>query len=547
MPACDEAPSRTVLSTARSRLSALPAAAVPPASIALVALAVFAPAVWNGFVWDDQFNFLENPHYRGLGFAQIRWMLSTNRLTHPGWGGQWIPVTWMTLGLDYLVWGLDPRGYHLTNVLLHAANAVVVYFVASLLLGAAGAGGEGARRLGGAGAALFFALHPLRAESVAWVTERRDVLSGLFFLLTVLLYLRACGAAGRGRRGWLGGSIGCYALALGSKSIVMTLPVVLLVLDAYPLRRLAGCWRARLVEKIPYFLMALAGAALALSSVRAASSLTPLARYRWPARAAMTAYSLWFYLWKTLVPLDLAPLYELPARVNPLAPRFLAPAIAVAAITAAAWLLRRRWPAGLALWLGYGILLSPVAGIVHAGPHLVADRYSYLSCLGWALLVGAGVTAVARAAGRGALRPAVGRCALIAVTVWIVALAGLTLVQIQVWRDSDTLWRSALEADPACAMCLGNLGAALEMEGIWGPAIEPLERALALRPDYVGFHRNLGLALLRTGRTSEAIGRFRLALEYYPRDADLRNYLTAALAEEVRVSGGVAAATGERR
>ena len=161
-----------------------------PVLIALVTLAAFLPTLQNQFVnWDDHENLLDNPHYRGLGRAHLRWMWTTHM-------GHWIPLTWMTFGLDYLLWGMNPLGYHLTNLLLHAANAVLFYFVAFRILGL-GLPDPGDRRqadlvLSAGFAALVFAIHPLRVESVAWVTERCDVLSGLFYLSAILIYLRTC-------------------------------------------------------------------------------------------------------------------------------------------------------------------------------------------------------------------------------------------------------------------------------------------------------------------------------------------------------------------
>src|SRR5213593_394685 len=158
-----------------------------PALIALVTFAAFLPVLQNQFVdWDDQRNFLDNHHYRGLGWTHLRWMWTTHL-------GHYIPLTWMTLGLDYLLWGMKPFGYHLTNLLLHTANAVVFYFLARRLLELAlpgpGARGQASLALSAGGAALLFAIHPLRVESVAWATERRDVLSGLFYLSAILVYL----------------------------------------------------------------------------------------------------------------------------------------------------------------------------------------------------------------------------------------------------------------------------------------------------------------------------------------------------------------------
>src|SRR2546426_882330 len=230
-----------------------------PVLITLVTFTAFLPALQNRFVtWDDEKNFLDNPHYRGLGWTQLRWMWTTHL-------GHYIPLTWMTLGLDYLLWGMNPLGYHLTNLLLHAANAVVFFFVVRRLLTRAlpSPAERGHALTVSAGfASLVFAIHPLRVESVAWVTERRDVLSGLFYLVTILLYLRASERGERGR-GWYWGTVGLFACALLSKAMAVSVPVVLLILDVYPLRRLGGStgwWsepaRRVYVEKIPFVLLA---------------------------------------------------------------------------------------------------------------------------------------------------------------------------------------------------------------------------------------------------------------------------------------------------
>src|SRR5881296_3102942 len=202
-----------------------------PLLVALFTLAAFLPALQNQFVnWDDKDNFLDNPHYRGLAWSQLRWMWTTHL-------GHYIPLTWMTFGLDYLLWGLNPLGYHLTSLLLHVTNAVVFFFVVRWLLTRAlpSPSERGYALAVSAGvAALVFAIHPLRVESVAWATERRDVLSGLLYLLTILVYLRACERGARSR-GWYWAAVGLFAGALLSKAMAVSVPVVLLILDVYPL------------------------------------------------------------------------------------------------------------------------------------------------------------------------------------------------------------------------------------------------------------------------------------------------------------------------
>src|SRR5438034_7059139 len=342
-----------------------------PVLIALVTFIAFLPTLRNQFVdWDDFKNFLDNPYYRGLAWTQLRWMWTTHL-------GHYIPLTWMTFGLDYLLWGMNPLGYHLTNLLLHSANGVVFFFVVCRILARAlpGLSERGHALAVSAGvAALVFAIHPLRVESVAWATERRDVLSGLFYLLTILMYLWAYEFRAR-CRGWYWLAVAVFVCALLSKSMVVNLPVVLLILDVYPLRRLGGAigwWsepaRRVYVEKIPFVLLAGAASAIAVIAQFSVGAALSLAQLSMPGRLAISAYGLSFYLWKMVVPVNLSPLYPLPAEISLSALPFLHSYGVVVAITALAWTLRRRVPGLLAAWLAYVVVLSPVLGIFQSGP-----------------------------------------------------------------------------------------------------------------------------------------------------------------------------------
>jgi protein O-mannosyl-transferase len=502
---------------------------IAPFAIAALTVAVFAPALHYGFIlWDDDRNLLTNPFYRGLGWAQIRWAFTSAVMGH------WIPVTWLTFGVDHALWGMNAFGYHLTNVLLHAANAALFYLLTRRLLRLGlTAAPAWAITLGAIVSALFFAVHPLRVESVVWITERRDVLSALFYLLTVLAYLKACAADGPPRRRWLVVSLGAYTLGLLSKSLIMSLPLVLLVLDVYPLRRARGNWRRVLVEKLPYLGLAVTAAVVSVLVVIAKVGLTSAAAYPPSARAAMALYSLVFYVWKTVLPLGLAPMYELPARVGLTSPRFMVAALVAVGVSVVLLIARRSWPAALAVWLVYGFTLAPVSGIVHNGPQLVADRYSYLSCLGFAVLVGAAVAAVASA---GTIpRPLRGGVVLVGVG-WIIGLTILTSEQLPVWRDTEEVWRHSLEVDPDCAFCHGQWGALLGNRGELGQAIAHFERVVALRPDNVRHRGNLGLALLKAARPAEAAAQFERMLAAEPGDAETRTRLGLALAQQGKLA-----------
>jgi tetratricopeptide (TPR) repeat protein len=491
--------------TSRPGADTAPRPRVAPLAVGLLALAVFWPAVHNQFVnWDDDKNFLNNPYFRGFGGGNLRWIFTNFHLGH------YHPLTWVSLALDYSFWGLDPTGYHLTNVLLHAANAVLFYFVARRLLG-------GAAGWGPVFAALVFAVHPLRVESVAWASERRDVLSGLFYLLAVLAYLRAQQEGPK--RPWLAASVAAFGAALLSKVIVVSLPVVLLVLDAYPLRRWAE-WKTALAEKIPY--LALAGAAavaaLALQPTGVAGFAGHVAVLP-GLRLGLSLYGLAFYLWKTVAPFGLYPQYVMGAQISPLDWRIVLSAAVVVAITVAAVALRRRWPAGLAVWICYVAGLLPVLSIVRVDPQqYVADHHTYLATLGLALLAGAGLAALP-GRGRGA-------------AVLVVAVLGvLSWRQTGVWRDSVTLWTVALEGSPDSAVAHNDLGEALAAENRLAEAIPQFEAAIRLRPNHAQAYYNLGRALRLAGRLESSIAPFEKAIEIEPAFAAAHNDLANGYAE----------------
>lgn len=506
-------------------------------AIVVVTFASFIPALWAGFVdLDDDYNFLSNPHYRGLGRSQLVWMVTT------GWSGHWAPLTWLSLSLDWALWGMNPAGYHLTSLLLHAANGAVLFVVATRLLARALPRASTASiRAGAAVAALVFAIHPLRTESVLWVSERRDVLSGLFYLLTVLTYLRAADAEPTSRRRWLMLSVTAFVLAMSSKAIVMSLPFVLLVLDVYPLRRLPSRWqeatasrlRPVLLEKIPYALVALAGG---LAAVRLATEFKTAAEYPLWVRPGVFGYNLIFYLWKTVVPYGLSPLYELPSRWDVRDPRLVVGVLLPVVLTIMLYVWRRRWPAGLAAWGAYVVTLAPVGGLaVHTGPQIAADRYTYLACLGIALLAGGGIGLVHGVGWLGpALRQLVGAGTVAALT----GLAVLAWHQSEAWRDSISLWEQAVAVDPSCARCQRGLGASRYAAGDAPAAVGPLQRAVALRPSVADFHGDLGVVLLWLDRPGEAVSHLEQATQAFPDNVNLQASLGAALVRTGRLEDG---------
>ena len=328
-----------------------------PAVFAAVVVA-FLPALRFPFLnWDDQPNIVDNALLR-FDAPGLTFMLTGSQLGH------WQPATWLTLAFDRLLWGGNPLGFHLTNVLLHALGAVLLFFLARRLKLAAGKRAETAAVF----AALFWALHPLRVESVAWVTERRDVLCGVLSLGAALAYIRGLDDAAWRRPAFL-----LTALAMTSKVFAIVLPATWLLLDL----RLAGAPRWR--EKLPYVPLALGVLAFNLAAQSGSGAAVPLADFGVSHRLAQAFYGLAFYPWKTLLPAGLSPLYERSILLEP----FPFSVAAAAVLTAALYLaLTRKRVDGLAqAALAYAILLLPALGFFKSGRMIAADRWSYLPAI----------------------------------------------------------------------------------------------------------------------------------------------------------------------
>jgi tetratricopeptide (TPR) repeat protein len=509
---------------------------VLPLAIAGITFAAFAPALNNEFLnWDDDKNLLNNDRFRGLGSEQLRWDFTAFFMGH------YQPLTWVSYGTDYSIWGIkDPFGYHLTNLLLHALNAVLVYFLAARLLSLVrGLRGPPplAARVVAAVAALLFAVHPLRVESVAWATERRQVLSVCFLLACVLCYIRyAQGNQGRWR--WYAASVALLLVSVLSEAWAMTLPPILLLLDFYPLRRVALTVKSLstraglhvLLDKIPFAAWGGCAAIMAARAQAAApDTVKTLAEYGIPQRFAQAFYGLAFYVWKTLIPAGLAPLYEIPQHMSPFEPRFILATLLVVSAIVLVLKWRACRPAGPVLLGVYVITLLPVLGFLQSGPQLVADRYSYVSCLPLALLAGAGLWWGADwLSHRWARLPALALSGAVAAVV-IGGLAVLTWRQTFVWHDSQTLWKRTAAICPDSPYAHHNLGVELANKQLYDQAIAEFKQAISLNPRHVNALYSLGRALHLEGKTVESIQYFNAALAIKPNEAKAHLWLADAL------------------
>ncbi len=431
-------------------------------------LAAFAPCLSAGFVsWDDQAFILDNPMLRGLDAAHLRAMAG------PFIGGVWIPLTWLSLALDHRFWGLEPAGYHLTSLLLHAAAALLFYEVCLLLFepklkkNAAAAA---------ALAALFFALHPLRVESVAWIAERKGVLGGALWLAALYAHLRRRRAA----------AFAAFALSLAAKPNGLTFPLVLLVLDAAWLRK-----RPSARAYAPYFALSAAALAATVVAGRTAGANSHLHAPGAAWGVGQALYGLLFYPWKTLLPSGLAPCYPPKPWFGQWCRELAALGGAVAAAAAALFAGRDRFRPAAVAAAGFALAVLPTLGLVQHGLLFsAADRFSYLPCLGFAALFGA-----ALGSGGTARRLVAG--------VWLACLGTMTWRQCAVWRDSLSLWTATAERSPS-ALAEGELGTAVVAAGRSEEGAELLKRVIAGGRAEPGAYVNLGVALQRLGRDEEA-------------------------------------------
>lgn len=479
--------------------------------VAIATLIAFLGALGNDFVaWDDDQLLLSHDRFHTIDGDSLRWMFTTTL------AGHYQPLTWLSFAIEtQFLWGVNAAGFHFTNLLLHLTTVLGFFAVAWRLLSSVSESctsphptpHASSPLLGATIAALLFAVHPLRVESVVWATERRDVLSAAFLVWSAWNYLRSqTELKERGRR--LAMSLGLYLLSLFSKAGGMTLPIVLLILDLYPLRRKWS--RSLLFEKLLYVAPAMVFASAALWAQRSAGALRTLEEHPFSLRVSQAAYGVMFYLGKTLWPTKLVPLYEQRPDAAAGEPLFVACGLVVAAISILTWMARRRCPALLAAWVAYLVLLSPVLGFAQSGPQVVADRYSYLPSMVLMTLVGAafasGWNSLCTAPARRMILVAAG----IATTV---ALAVATHAQVGIWKDSLTLWRTTLERAPDTPTIRANLAVELNRRGEFAEAKAQAEKALQTLPGNRAAHAALARAAFDLGDLGTAERHGWIALE----------------------------------
>ena len=512
--------------------------------VSVATLLVYLPALRNGFVlWDDDVYILNNQHIRSLDSGFLRWAFTGNSVNY------WHPLAWASHAVDYALWGLNPLGHHLSSVLLHGINTFLVVVLAARLLeiGAAlrppagPAGGssfpdERTTLIAAGVTGLLFGVHPLHVESVAWVSERKDLLCALFFLLSVGAYLSY--ASDKSHRSYKTYflSLLLFLLALMSKPMAVTLPAVLLLLDWYPLGRISSKKDAAgaLLEKLPFVVLSIFASVAAVSAQDAMGAIVPLGEVSFGARIAAASSNAITYLWRMAVPLHLSPFYPAPREIAFWSLPYLASLLLTGAVTAACILPIRRRKMMAAAWGYYLITLAPVIGLVKVGSVSEADRFTYLPGLGPSLLMG---LAVAWAWNRsGSLRrwgPPVKRLAAVAGICAVVSLSYLTVKQIAVWKSTIALWSYVINAYPdRVPQAYLNRGLAYGRSGQLDRALEDFTAAAILDPGSADAHMNRGVALGVKGRYAEATDELDEAIRLRPGSSEA--YLNRAATFEHR-------------
>jgi tetratricopeptide (TPR) repeat protein len=517
--------------------------------LAVAVFVVFGRTLGYGFVnFDDDGYFSANYHVRaGLTWSGVSWAFRT------GYASNWHPLTWLSFMLDAQLFGTGPVGPHLTNVILHAINAMLLFLLLKRLTGTLWPS---------AWVAALFAIHPLHVESVAWVSERKDVLSGLFFMLTLLMYARYAQKRPRvesresraqagpdlDTRPWTfnyGLALLFFALGLMSKPMLVTLPFVLLLLDYWPLGRVTSDkWRvtriqipvpelstvSRLVwEKLPFVLLSTASCVATIIAQR--ETIKSMNVLPFTLRLNNALISIVTYIMQMVWPANLAAFY--PYQLDAPAWQIAGAGVLLLVITVLVFRTAQRFPFFLVGWLWYLGMLVPVIGLVQVGGQSHADRYTYLPQIGLFLVTVWLIrnwTTVWRWR-----RPALGMAAFSVVAVLMVC----SRKQTAYWQNDESLWTHALACTSGNYTAHNNLGYVLVAQGRPEEAIKHYEEALAINPNYAEVINNLGTALLDQGRLDEAAQYYHRAIEIYPGFAEAYNNLGILLTKQGRTAEAI--------
>jgi len=552
--------------------------------VAAITAFVYLPSISNGWVnWDDPVDILENRRIHSFNASSIEWAFTNAH------NGNWIPFNWLSHALVCHFYDLDPKIHHSVNLIFHALNALLAFFLFLSILNLAadlnrsqkpGSSQSIRTIIVAAMGALLWSLHPLHVESVAWITERKDTCSQFFILLSLLSYLLfASRDSKRGR--WFILCLISFVISLLFKPMAVTLPVVLLILDWYPLNRIRfsgphffSAHSRLFLEKLPFFALSLLFGVIAI--IAQGGAIMPIDRVPFDFRIMNAFHSIAFYLQKMFLPAGLVPLYPIstPSELT-FSAQYIFSALIVIVITVSVFIAGlRRYPHALSAWLFYLVTLAPVLGILQVGRQAAADRYTYLPCLGLSLLLVAGAFSLQQALARSVVIIKKFKPVFLLTAACIAYLGALCAEQIGVWKDSVTLWehqienypgashiahsnlarayrtagrlddsiaayRTANSIQPVHAYSIDGLGCAFLEKDLVDEAILEFKKSIAKDPEYALAHRNLWFAYRKKGMQKEALISIRKAIDLQPDYADAHSNLGLSLMGFGRLDGAV--------
>jgi len=502
-------------------------------SVSLITFLVYLAALRNDFVsWDDGAYVYENPHISSVNAAFFKWAF------FDFYSYNWHPLTWLSHALDYAVWGLNPLGHHLTSIILHAVNTFVVVFLVmrlsktvKLTPGLPLWQDERTTLITAGVTGLLFGLHPVHVESVAWVSERKDLLCAFFYLLGIMAYtnfVRSVTAEAAQiklsrfiNKHYLL-TLAFFVLALLSKPMAVSLPVILLLLDWFPYNRICSFktgWFA-LIEKLPFLAFSLISSIVTVLAQKSEGAISSIEILPLSTRVLVGVKALTAYLWKIVLPLNLVPFYPYPKEVSLVSWEYLFAVGLAIGLTGVCIVMIRKQKFWLVVWGYYGVTLLPVLGIVQVGGQSMADRYMYLPSLGPFLIIGSSAAWIwGRAGSLKKWGQSIKVLSVAAAVTLLVLLSYKTVMQIGVWKNSIVFWDYVIEKEPDnFADAYVNRGRTFEKMGRSDRALSDYDRAIALAPFDFEVYDVRGQALHKMGRLEGALADYDRAIALNPAD-----------------------------
>jgi len=484
-----------------------------------LAFLIYLPAAWFDFIsLDDNLYILDNPEIKlGISWEGVKWAFTTLYTTN------WHPLTWLSLLAEYQFFGLNPAGYHIVGLALHALNTVLLFLTVGALTG---------KRWRSLAVAALFAVHPLNIESVVWIAERKNLLSTLFWILTIWSYARSVRRPGLGR--YLE-TVLLFALGLMAKPMAVSLPFILLLLDYWPLQRFSfdGIFAGNLertrrvrmalqlfIEKLPFFVISLFSVLITIYAAKTGGAAKSLLAFPLPARLGNAFLSYFNYLKMLLNPVDIAIYYPYPSVIS--FGSALAAFLLLAIVTGVVIFKGKKYGYLTAGWFWYLLTLLPVIGIIQVGRQAMANRYAYIPFIGIFVIIVWGIGDVSRRFSR------FKAAGVFAIILLIGYFSLLSTLELKNWTDSRAAYTQALRVTKNNHIAALGIGNIMLSEGNLPLAEKHYREALRIRPDYELAHYNLGLTLLGQKKMKEAEASFRETLKYDPafiKAAEKLNYL----------------------